>query len=397
MCRITLNATPTRTATSITSSPTPSPNLTPFNNNYSSLNQCNFKCRRHNYIHKHKRKESKFIANRSSYALSSAEISVLERGLTFIPTPKVPHKSDIIKDINTFAHKLNECTIHLPQQSRDKLTQYIDNTKEALSSLRFKPPRDNLTQQERAALKQLSRNTELIFKKTDKGSIIIIDDKDEYITDCNLHLNDRTTYRKLGQDPTLNVTHSIKNYLHDCYSLGLIDTYTLHRCTPPDESCTQKFYMLRKMHKDPKKLRPIVSACTGATEHISNFLDSLLQPAMKATPSYIKDSKDFIKLLDNLTLPHNTLLVTIDVTGLYTHIPQDEGIEACIQALKDFDLPHKPPEDVLRTLMQYILEYNTFEFDGEFYQQICGTSMGTKMAPAYATLFMHKLETEANT
>ena len=41
---------------------------------------------------------------------------------------------------------------------------------------------------------------------------------------------------------------------------------------------------------------------------------------MKATPSYIKESKDFIKLLDNLTLPHNTLLVTIDVTGLYTHI-----------------------------------------------------------------------------
>ena len=87
-------------------------------------------------------------------------------------------------------------------------------------------------------------------------------------------------------------------------------------------------------------------------------------------------------------------MVTIDVAGLYTHIPQDERTEACIEALKDFDIPHKPPDDVLRTLMRYILEYNTFEFDGEFYQQTCGTSMGTKMAPAYATLFMHKLETE---
>jgi len=40
--------------------------------------------------------------------------------------------------------------------------------------------------------------------------------------------------------------------------------------------------------------------------------------------------------------------------------------------------------------MQYLLEYNTFKFDGNFYQQISETSMGTKMA--YATVFVHKLE-----
>ena len=44
--------------------------------------------------------------------------------------------------------------------------------------------------------------------------------------------------------------------------------------------------------------------------------------------------------------------------------------------------------------MQYILQYNIFEFDGEFYQHICGTSMGTKMVPAHVALFIHKLETE---
>ena len=139
----------------------------------------------HNYIHKCKRRESKFIANRSSHTLSSAETLVLKRGLTFIPTPKAPHKSDILKDIHTFAHKLNERTIHLPQQSKDKLTQYIDKTRATLKSLRFKPPRDNLTQQERTSLKQLSHHPQLIFKKTDKGSLIVIDDKEEYIEDCH--------------------------------------------------------------------------------------------------------------------------------------------------------------------------------------------------------------------
>jgi len=238
----------------------------------------------------------------------------------------------------------------------------------------------------------LTKNTDLSIKKTDKGNSIVIDDKAEYIQDCLRHLNDRQTYTRVNRDPTELIAKDIQNYLKDCHDLGLIDTYTLNMCTPPEEPRTQKFYMLRKMHKDPKKLRPIVSSCNGPTEQISQFMDTLLQPVMKATPSYIKDSKQFINTLESLPLPPDTLLVTIDVSSLYTNIPQDEGIEACIEALQDFDLPHKPPNDVLHTLMAYILEYNTFEFNGEHFQQTCGTAMGTKMAPAFATIFMHKLE-----
>ena len=145
--------------------------------------------------------------------------------------------------------------------------------------------------------------------------------------------------------------------------------------------------MLRKMHKDPNKRRPIVSSCNGPTEHITQFMDTLLQPA---TPSYIKDSKQFVKTVESLALPPHTLLVTTDVSSLYTNIPQDKGIEACIEALENFDLPHKPPKDILHTLMTYILEYNTFEFNGEHFQQTCGTAMGTKMAPAFATTQTHK-------
>ena len=38
------------------------------------------------------------------------------------------------------------------------------------------------------------------------------------------------------------------------------------------------------------------------------------------------------------------------------------------------------------------LENNVFEFNEQFYLQTQGTAMGTKMAPAYANLFMGKLE-----
>lgn len=34
------------------------------------------------------------------------------------------------------------------------------------------------------------------------------------------------------------------------------------------------------------------------------------------------------------------------------------------------------------------------EFDGKRFSQKCGTDIGTRMAPAYANLFMHDLETQ---
>ena len=60
--------------------------------------------------------------------------------------------------------------------------------------------------------------------------------------------NDKQTYTRVNRDP---IAKDFQNYLKDCHDLRLIDTYTLNMCTPSEEPRTQKFYMLRKMHKDP--------------------------------------------------------------------------------------------------------------------------------------------------
>ena len=43
-------------------------------------------------------------------------------------------------------------------------------------------------------------------------------------------------------------------------------------------------------------------------------------------------------------------------------------------------------------LLRLVLECNIFEFDREFYIQLLGTAMGTRVAPTYANLSMAKLE-----
>ena len=51
-----------------------------------------------------------------------------------------------------------------------------------------------------------------------------------------------------------------------------------------------------------------------------------------------------------------------------------------------------PSTESLVQLLEHVLKFNNFMFNGEHYLQISGTAMGTKMAPSYANIFMGKLE-----
>ena len=58
----------------------------------------------------------------------------------------------------------------------------------------------------------------------------------------------------------------------------------------------------------------------------------------------------------------------------------------------NYTQPEQPIPEVLTELIDIVLKNNVFEFNNNYYLQIQGTAMGTKMAPVYANLFMGKVE-----
>ena len=52
------------------------------------------------------------------------------------------------------------------------------------------------------------------------------------------------------------------------------------------------------------------------------------------------------------------------------------------------------PTNSLRGLLRLILQENSFQFNGRNYLQTHGTAMGTKVAVAFANIFMSAVETE---
>ena len=138
--------------------------------------------------------------------------------------------------------------------------------------------------------------------------------------------------------------------------------------------------------------RPIVSGIDTLTEYVSAFVDRELQPLLANIPSYIKDTTDFLNKLSRFdNLPDNTILVTLDVTALYSSIPHNDGIGACKKHLDRRALSTTSSEDICQ-LIKFILENNVFSFNDEYFLQVCGTAMGTRMAPCYTNIFMAELE-----
>ena len=95
-----------------------------------------------------------------------------------------------------------------------------------------------------------------------------------------------------------------------------------------------KIYHLFKVHKahDPPNLppgRPIVSSCNSITENISKFVDHHAKDLVTKIPSYLQDTPDFLRHLEDLKqtkLPAGSFPVSIDVVGLYGNIPHDEDL-----------------------------------------------------------------------
>ena len=76
-------------------------------------------------------------------------------------------------------------------------------------------------------------------------------------------------------------------------------------------------------------------------------------------------------------------------------MPQREGITTVCNAYEEFYQGNPPvPTGFLRKMLSLILQENLFQLNGKDYLETHGTAMGSKMAVAFANIFMAKIEKE---
>ena len=101
---------------------------------------------------------------------------------------------------------------------------------------------DNLTSEERKALKSLRSRTDIVIKKADKGSATVVMSREDYIREVRRKLNQEENYRKLDDDPTDSFLQEIRCYLQHMVTRGVMDKETMCGLLP-DHPRTSRFYI----------------------------------------------------------------------------------------------------------------------------------------------------------
>ena len=353
------------------------------------------------------------ITNLSDYTLIDNERDLLTRGLSYVP------------DFNHNSHTLHTNTTQFIQSTytqyhfRNKpnrqpnplqrntnwappipLNPTLTNVTQEIYNLArntiIQPSNPNSDNPHAQAIHSLTHNPNITIKRADKGGSIVIMNTTDYINKALTHLNDTTVYKQEPIDNTSSHWDTITFYITDKHFRDEISTDLAHYIQPVRPPRTPLFYFLPKIHKHNIPPRPIISGCDSPTDRISKYLTQIFQPIVETQPTYLKDTKHLLQLIDtHPPLSTDTYLVTADVSSLYTNIPHEEGIQAALEAVDTHrhTLPTDTPRNkIIKQFLQFILKGNYFDFLDKHYSQIQGCPMGTKMAPPYANIFMHTFE-----
>ena len=119
-----------------------------------------------------------------------------------------------------------------------------------------------------------------------------------------------------------------------------------------------------------------------------------MAPIVKTLPSYIKDSQHALQIFRDFNfLGQDKLIFTMDITSLYTVIPNGEGLLA-LKHFFDQRTVKEPKSETLLRLAELVLTLNCFSFGDNFFKQTNGVAMGTKMGPSYVFVFQIMLDEE---
>lgn len=357
--------------------------------------------------------------------LTKPQRTLLNKGLTFIPTFRTGEwiREEAIQELKTYHRKVKLAVFFEDQEEGtpqkfvnpsnwtppwDKLPPEVEtliNQDLTYMKKNFKiiQERHNMTKEEYDALKQLKQDKEIIIKPADKGSMVVVMDRTQYVREVERQLTDTHYYKKLKNPIYLDTTPMVKEIIRKIEGKHLITRkqaeYLLGSTTPRE----RRFYILPKIHKDIQKWtipyeippgRPIVSDCNSETYHTAEYIEFFLNPLSKKHSSYIKDTYHFIQIIQSLNIPHSKFLFfTMDVSNLYTNIDIDKGIEVIKKFLKRYPDKNRPDEELIQ-LLDINLRRNDFVFNDQYYLQIKGTAMGKRFAPSYANIFMADWEEE---
>lgn len=299
----------------------------------------------------------------------------------------------ILSEINKRKRKTNASFNSKYQKLNNDVNEFRFSLLDMIKTHTFKI-KPNLNREQINLIRDHRKSQPFMIVELDKNIGAGLINKDLHDSLVYFHLNDTNTYVKLNDNPLIGTVDHINEILDHLFARKSISK-RVYNALKPLNSKLSSFRILLKVHKPKFDTRAIVNCKNSPTSSLSLFIELILRRFVESSPSYVKDSSDLIKQCYDLSIPSDAVLYSCDFSALYTNIPSEKCLNLIMSFLKkqanfinkDFDL------FAVYYILRLTLYNNVFEFNGSFYKQIKGISMGTICGPTIANLYLSILET----
>jgi hypothetical protein len=322
-------------------------------------------------------------------------ISNLNRNLFFIKQNSYKNVDKVKQDLNPFEviiKKLrnnNFKTKQFPLQYESIEFEY-EFYKE-LMNLKFNNFQNNISITDFYKIKDFIKKKPFKILNCDKniGSAII--SHELFLKISYIHLDDRTNFSTLESDPLDSTTKLISDKLLEL-KLSKDLSNNLAKVLLVKNPKLGKFNILPKLHKSKFGTRPIINSIDHPTSNISQFLDFILQPFVKTSQSFIKDSQNLIQKLELKEFPDNIKIYSLDFESLYSNINLSHALTIISEFMSNKLSNSQITPIGFYNLLKILFDNNVFTFQNKFYRQIKGIAMGSKCGPSIANIYLSCLE-----
>ena len=247
-------------------------------------------------------------------------------------------------------------------------------------------------------MKKLQSDKSIVILAADKGRSTAILNREDYLEKCMDHINNSPN-QLLKKHTTIKSKIKTLKQLKVLKDDEFIDN-NLYYYLKPTDSAAPRFYGQPKIHKAGVPIRPIVSYSGSPLHNVNKYIANILKAYVKDENNNAKNSTMFSTYIRNVSIEDDAIMVSFDVTSLYTNIP----IIDTLNIIKDyvnnddqFTRKTAIPQDKFLNLVHLVLTTTWYTFNSQFYQQTDGVAMGGPASSTTAEIYIQAYERTAIT
>ena len=240
------------------------------------------------------------------------------------------------------------------------------------------------------ALKELSRNKDLVITQPDKGTGVVLMNKMDYIRKMEDILQDTSKFVISEENlfkSVIKLEDKHNRLMDTLFKNNIIDGKTKD-LLKASGSRPGIMYGLPKVHKPDVPMRPILSTRGTHNYDLSQYLSKILTPCIDNS-FIVSDSFEFVKDILEIR-DSNCVMASFDIKSLYTNIPIDETCNIILNKLfpSSDSIYMNYDKKSFEKILNDSVKNNLFIFNNKMYFQRDGTPMGGCISAALANIFL---------